>query len=254
MDLCGNLRSMQCSIDRLLVEHEIDRWVRKLLTVKSQIDNAEFSAVDQLNRIDCGDFQTVELLKGSPEEIENVANYFLSRFPGGFEISYRHADASGQFRICIHSEETYFEVTGEPFAGDAGLIIIRGRIQSRVGPLPPIPKVIIAELKRWFGNLYHVRTDEELLLAIDCGACAWIACRGGRFLDRLKDQFASAVLEESKYVDLEIVEFNDDGIFEFIMYRPGCRLRIHSVYDASHREYRIFAKIVTKFKITKFIP
>ena len=249
----ASLRSMLCSLDALVfgqfMKCEIDRWVGKLLKTKNMMDKGDFSTVDDLNRIDGGDFDTVQLLKSNPHEKDNVAAYFLSRFPGGFQINYTSASTNGQFRICIHSDETYFEITGEPNRGNG--IVIRGQIQSRIDPLPPIPPVIIAELRRWFGNLYHVKTDQELLLAIDTCACAFLA---RRFFPRLKEQFAAAVLEASGYNDLEIVEFDDYGTFSFLMYRPGCRMKIHSVSDASHREYRIFVTLVTKFKITRFIP
>ena len=249
----ASLRSMLCSLDALVfgqfMKCKIDRWVGRLLKVKNMMDKGDFSTVDQLNCIDCGDFDMVELMKSNPHEKDNVAAYFLSRFPSVFQINYTYASVNGQFRICIHSDETYFEVTGEPNRGNG--IVIRGQIQSRIDPLPPIPPVIIAELRRWFGNLYHVKTDEALLLAIDTCTCTFLA---QRFFDRLREQFASAVLEASGYNDLEIVEFNDYGIFSFLMYRPGCRMKIHSVSDASHREYRIFVTLVTKFKITRFIP
>ena len=110
--------------------------------------------------------------------------------------------------------------------------------QMDMQALPPIPSTIIAELKRWFGNLHNVRTDEEFYLTADGLVSSYL---GTIFSDRKQEQFARAVLTASGYATLEFAEFRIGGFFSFLLCRPQDRIRIYNVWK--HNEFRIYAQI-----------
>ena len=233
----ASLRSMLCKIDNLLtvldvvVKSELSRWVGKLKKAEK----------GELIKIESGrSLNTIALLHLNPGNICAVARYILELFNGDFEIDDQTASETGWFQIGIHSVEQKIDLNGE--LKSDGTIEIWGKIDLR---LPLIPSKIIAELKRWFRNLYNFGcSGDEFCLASDNIVSVYLAkaFKKEALQTEIKKQFARAVSGESGYRELESIKMEIGGLFELLLHRPGRRMRIYNLCVAP-LAYEIKAQI-----------